>query len=182
MSYAFKYGFRLLELLNSSPSAMTPDFHTFARPIRTVAVIGLGASGAPAARHFRDAGLEVTVFERQSQAGGIWNWSPESTPVSVPTPPPSRGAFEPTLQPPGVRDLPDAERRRFAPPNPVYWSLTNNVPTSTMTVSPAVLRPLNLAHPSSKTSLIQMAHPRMCPTMSSQGISRRTWPTLASRR
>jgi cation diffusion facilitator CzcD-associated flavoprotein CzcO len=119
-------------------------YHTFA-PLRTVAVVGLGASGAPATRHLRDAGLAVTAFERQSVAGGIWNWRPEvGRPLGVPTPPPSRGAFTPVFP----SDLRLGEKReivsedadgglgaRFSPPNPVYASLSNNVPTSTMVVS-----------------------------------------------
>lgn len=121
------------------------EHHTYSHPIRTVAIVGSGASGAPAARHLRDAGLQVAVFERQPLAGGIWNWRPDVTkPLSVPTPPPSNGAFFPTLpsDPVGVsptstiqEDADGAIRERFSPANPVYWSLSNNVPTSTMAVS-----------------------------------------------
>lgn len=113
--------------------------HSFSN-VRTVAVIGSGPSGAPAARHLRDAGLEVRVFERQSLAGGIWNWRPETTlPIAVPTPPPSRGAFTPVeVSGPSERVYEDAKRsvrEDFCPANPVYASLSNNVPTSTMAVS-----------------------------------------------
>lgn len=118
--------------------------HQFA-PVRTVAVVGCGASGAPAARHMRDLGLEVTVFERQESSGGVWGWSPVvAPPLAVPTPPPSTGAFFPSFpagEPPSAvpREwvTPDADgtkQLRFNPPNPVYWSLTNNVPASTMQV------------------------------------------------
>jgi monoamine oxidase len=37
-----------------------------------VAVIGAGISGVVAAAHLKKEGLEVTVFERSSAAGGIW--------------------------------------------------------------------------------------------------------------
>jgi cation diffusion facilitator CzcD-associated flavoprotein CzcO len=41
-------------------------------PCKHVAVIGAGISGVVAAAHLRKEGVEVTVFERSSAAGGIW--------------------------------------------------------------------------------------------------------------
>jgi ACS family pantothenate transporter-like MFS transporter len=41
-------------------------------PTKRVAVIGAGISGVAAAAHMKKEGLEVTVFERSSAAGGIW--------------------------------------------------------------------------------------------------------------
>lgn len=40
--------------------------------VERVAVIGAGVSGLAAARHLIDYGLDVTVFERSSKAGGVW--------------------------------------------------------------------------------------------------------------
>lgn len=40
--------------------------------IKTVAVIGAGISGVSTAAHLKASGLEVTVFERTSKAGGVW--------------------------------------------------------------------------------------------------------------
>ena len=37
-----------------------------------VAIIGAGVSGVVAAAHAREAGLDVTVFERNKAAGGVW--------------------------------------------------------------------------------------------------------------
>jgi cation diffusion facilitator CzcD-associated flavoprotein CzcO len=37
-----------------------------------VAVIGAGISGVVTAAHLKNEGLDVTVFERSSVAGGIW--------------------------------------------------------------------------------------------------------------
>lgn len=42
------------------------------RPVKTVVVIGAGPSGLTAARRLKEAGLEVTVFERRSRIGGLW--------------------------------------------------------------------------------------------------------------
>jgi cation diffusion facilitator CzcD-associated flavoprotein CzcO len=41
-------------------------------PARTVAVIGAGASGLCTAKHFLEAGLDVTIFEIGTQVGGLW--------------------------------------------------------------------------------------------------------------
>jgi cation diffusion facilitator CzcD-associated flavoprotein CzcO len=37
-----------------------------------IAVIGAGISGVATAAHLKNAGLEVTVFERNHAAGGAW--------------------------------------------------------------------------------------------------------------
>ncbi|KAK4686806.1 hypothetical protein P7C73_g3316, partial [Tremellales sp. Uapishka_1] len=124
------------------------DYYKFPKDIKSVAVIGGGPSGIPALRHLVDAGFDVRLFERQSAPGGTWTWSPESPlPTTFPTPPPSTGDFVPRRPPAGEdiigisstqpivsvkQDEGRKERREFAPPNPVYWNLTNNVPTPAM--------------------------------------------------
>ena len=40
--------------------------------IRKVAVIGAGISGVVSAGHLLAAGFDVTVFERNKVAGGVW--------------------------------------------------------------------------------------------------------------
>ena len=40
--------------------------------VKTVGVIGAGVSGVASAIHLRKAGLQVTVFERNSHVGGVW--------------------------------------------------------------------------------------------------------------
>lgn len=40
--------------------------------IKHVAVIGAGISGVTAAGHLLAAGVQVTVFERNHAAGGVW--------------------------------------------------------------------------------------------------------------
>lgn len=39
---------------------------------RRVAVIGAGISGVVTAAHLSREGIDVTVFERSSAAGGVW--------------------------------------------------------------------------------------------------------------
>lgn len=39
---------------------------------KSVAVIGAGISGVVTAAHLKNEGLDITVFERSSAAGGIW--------------------------------------------------------------------------------------------------------------
>ncbi len=40
---------------------------------KRVVVIGAGVSGVVSAKHLKDSGLEVVVFERSKQAGGNWS-------------------------------------------------------------------------------------------------------------
>lgn len=40
--------------------------------IRSVAVIGAGISGILATKYLLQAGLDVTVFERNHKPGGVW--------------------------------------------------------------------------------------------------------------
>ncbi|KZO99641.1 FAD/NAD(P)-binding domain-containing protein [Calocera viscosa TUFC12733] len=117
-------------------------YYTFERPVESVAVVGAGPSGLPAARHLRDAGFKVRVFERQPYAGGTWTFEPDlPLQPKYPSVPPSIGDFVPSLPPQNTEQLPvekvqkdadKAERKEFSPPNPVYKSLTNNVPTPCM--------------------------------------------------
>ena len=37
-----------------------------------VGIVGAGVSGVVAGAHLKAAGLDITVFERSSQAGGVW--------------------------------------------------------------------------------------------------------------
>ncbi len=45
---------------------------------RTVAVVGAGAAGLCAARHFSAAGFDVTVFEIGTKVGGMWCFNNDS--------------------------------------------------------------------------------------------------------
>nr|CBX26644.1 flavin-dependent monooxygenase (ZvFMOc) [Zonocerus variegatus] len=46
--------------------------------MRRVAVLGAGPSGLVAARYLKDAGFEVTVYERLHHVGGTWNYTDET--------------------------------------------------------------------------------------------------------
>lgn len=37
-----------------------------------VGIVGAGISGVVAGAHLKAAGIDITVLERSSQAGGIW--------------------------------------------------------------------------------------------------------------
>ena len=39
---------------------------------KRVAVVGAGISGVVTAAHLKKVGLDVTVFERNNEAGGVW--------------------------------------------------------------------------------------------------------------
>lgn len=41
--------------------------------VKRVAVIGAGISGVATAAHLKNAGIEVTVFERNRASGGSWS-------------------------------------------------------------------------------------------------------------
>ncbi|KAH0361764.1 FAD/NAD(P)-binding domain-containing protein, partial [Aureobasidium melanogenum] len=79
--------------------------------VKTVAVIGAGVSGVSSAIHLRNAGLDVTVFERGDVTGGVWD-----SPVDQDT-----SAEKPLIS----KDL----EILHAPPGPCYQGLHNNVST-----------------------------------------------------
>ncbi|KAK3374846.1 hypothetical protein B0H63DRAFT_549154 [Podospora didyma] len=139
----------------SSPVNQDPRFGVG----RTVAVIGAGISGVCAAAHLLKHGLQVTVFERSSFAGGVWHFDelvpndppyPNNLPssgdynVSKPgefaysTPPPEPhddggdgGALSSAT---GSKDIVELEVS-FSPPGPAYAGLKNNIPTNILVSS-----------------------------------------------
>ncbi|KAJ6280460.1 major facilitator superfamily domain-containing protein [Bipolaris maydis] len=96
---------------------------------KRVAVIGAGISGVAAAAHLKKEGIDVTVFERSSAAGGIWLYD-ERKPLE---PLYSTVPISKTGSTYASEDTEDAERRIHAPPGqvqiPCYVGLKNNVPT-----------------------------------------------------
>ncbi|KAF3038594.1 hypothetical protein E8E11_004474 [Didymella keratinophila] len=94
---------------------------------KKVAVIGAGISGVVTAAHLKNEGLDVTVFERSSAAGGIWFYDERKPlePAYSSEYLPKAGSKETKEE---VEDL-EVKRIRHAPPGPCYIGLKNNVAT-----------------------------------------------------
>ncbi|KAJ4993415.1 putative flavin dependent monooxygenase [Stagonosporopsis vannaccii] len=94
---------------------------------KRVAVIGAGISGVVTAAHLKNEGLDVTVFERSSAAGGVWFYD-ERKPLepAYPSVPPSKAGSEYSKD--GFEDS-EVEGLLHAPPGPCYVGLKNNVAT-----------------------------------------------------
>ncbi|KAI7907466.1 uncharacterized protein BX663DRAFT_491014 [Cokeromyces recurvatus] len=67
------------EALEESKAALKNPY-IFQKPITNVAVIGAGPSGLCSARHLKDLGFNVRVFERNSTVGGLWIYSQRAPP------------------------------------------------------------------------------------------------------
>ncbi|KAF1967408.1 dimethylaniline monooxygenase [Bimuria novae-zelandiae CBS 107.79] len=102
---------------------------------RRVAVIGAGISGVVSAAHLQQEGLDVTVFERSSAAGGVWLYDKrvplEPAYPSVVASKAENYGDDPTLT---LRET-ETERLRHAPPGPCYVGLKNNISTSLLTTT-----------------------------------------------
>lgn len=97
---------------------------------RSVGIIGAGVSGVTTAVHLKSAGLDVTVFERTSVAGGVWVFD-ERRPLE-----PRYPSIKPSEADLPVPDGESLEQNKdinaeilHAPPGPCYRTLSNNVPT-----------------------------------------------------
>lgn len=53
-------------------AGLTMHENLSSRPVMKVGIVGAGISGVVAGAHLKAAGLDVTVFERSSEAGGVW--------------------------------------------------------------------------------------------------------------
>ncbi|KAF2448552.1 pantothenate transporter [Karstenula rhodostoma CBS 690.94] len=104
---------------------------------KRAAVIGAGISGIVSAAHLRNEGLDVTVYERSSAAGGVWYvLYDERKPLepSYPSVLASKGeiyADDPALK---LTET-ETEAVRHAPPGPCYVGLKNNVGTRLLTTT-----------------------------------------------
>ncbi|KAF2097985.1 dimethylaniline monooxygenase [Rhizodiscina lignyota] len=89
-----------------------------------VAVIGAGVSGVLAAAYLKAAGIDVEIYERSSEAGGVWVFD-ERRPIEplYPAIRASRGEDYPSHTSPELE---------HAPPSPCYFGLKNNVATRLM--------------------------------------------------
>ncbi|KAJ5479973.1 hypothetical protein N7530_005482 [Penicillium desertorum] len=91
-----------------------------------VAVIGAGISGVVTAGHLLAAGIQVTVFERNNAAGGVWLYD-KRTPIEAKYPSPRPSASQEYVK--DEREDNEIKVLLHAPPGPCYENLTNNVST-----------------------------------------------------
>ncbi|OBZ88400.1 Thiol-specific monooxygenase [Choanephora cucurbitarum] len=138
-------GFKVLDVkeieriaLEEAEQALQHPFQ-FKGPIKKVAVIGAGPSGLPSARHLKEAGIDVKVFERGSSVGGVWCYS-ELAPLK-PKMPTSRISRDIEKQALEVKEekqkhlfemTPETMKLLLAksPPSACYRDLYNNIATS----------------------------------------------------
>ncbi|RCH80949.1 hypothetical protein CU098_006594, partial [Rhizopus stolonifer] len=138
---ALKAGFQVLDLeeidriaLNEAKEALESPYK-FKKQIKHVAVIGTGPSGLPSARHLKEAGFCVRVFERNSSVGGVCTVPKPKMPTSritrdvehkaweVKEGEPQKQLYEMT---PEIKNL----MLRKCPPSACYRDLYNNISTS----------------------------------------------------
>ncbi|KAK8091092.1 hypothetical protein PG994_000597 [Apiospora phragmitis] len=108
------------------------------RDVKSVAVIGAGISGVASAAHLLRYGLDVTVLEQSSIAGGVWHYDPRT--ANEPTYPNEHPPIPYESDPSkalGGKSTPEETSFEevslvHAPPGPCYVGLRNNVPTSLM--------------------------------------------------
>ncbi|KAF8314069.1 FAD/NAD(P)-binding domain-containing protein [Clavulina sp. PMI_390] len=88
------------ELTKNTSTSTSDDSYEFPYDIRRVAVIGAGPAGLTAAVTLVEYGFDVRLFERTTNPGGNWNWSPER-PVreTFPNRPLETLAYEPDIPP-----------------------------------------------------------------------------------
>lgn len=92
---------------------------------KTVAIIGAGPCGAGAAKAFIEEGdFEITIFEKRSGTGGLWNYTTELDAETTPIPCESH-TFE-------TSSVFNKEKNEYIWPSPVYDSLDTNVPKDIM--------------------------------------------------
>ncbi|KAL2140790.1 hypothetical protein VTI28DRAFT_3265 [Corynascus sepedonium] len=116
------------------------DNFCFRDAIESVAVIGAGISGITSAAYLLRQGLNVTVFERLSVAGGVWHYDP-TVPPDPPYPnerPPAPTSTPDTIHAPSgpqPRETSGTRQRTLkeaslthAPPGPCYKGLQNYIP------------------------------------------------------
>ncbi|KAI8644725.1 hypothetical protein BD408DRAFT_412797 [Parasitella parasitica] len=122
------------------------DPYIFKTRIKKVAVIGAGHSGLVSARHLKEAGFTVRVFDRNSTVGGIWLYSerPQLKP-KMPSSPvgrqvdPAAKDISATIDNPQTRLFemtPEIQNLLLTkkPPSACYRDLYNNTATHLMAI------------------------------------------------
>ncbi|AEO63424.1 e8195c07-8faf-40d4-9283-39ae7a25ad2a [Thermothielavioides terrestris] len=111
--------------------------------VRDIAVIGAGPCGLAAAKFLVAQGAfrKIDIFERQSEVGGVWNYSPE----------PPGAPHVPQVRPdcPPERPLPPRDGAGGPVfPSPMYEVLHTNIPRALMRYSDLPIREDSLVFPS----------------------------------
>ncbi|KAI8995016.1 hypothetical protein BDB01DRAFT_775022 [Pilobolus umbonatus] len=118
--------------LEEAEEALRNPF-VFKKSIKNVAVIGAGVSGLSSARHMRDLGISVRVFERNPSVGGVWLYN-EERPIKPEIPTPSM-VFPDQSNNVGEnhssKDKPEVKEFMLGkyPPSPCYRDMCNNIPS-----------------------------------------------------
>ncbi|KAI5812985.1 hypothetical protein BZA77DRAFT_269380 [Pyronema omphalodes] len=95
--------------------------------ISRVAIIGAGAGGLVAARALREQNhfSKIDVYERRSDVGGVWNYTPQSTSVHIPSTDVTRDE-----EPVEYEDENGMKKRVWV--SAMYNSLETNIPKTLM--------------------------------------------------
>lgn len=106
---------------------MTVNHQVVAGPIKSVAIIGAGPSGAGAAKAFiKEATfVKVQVYEKRDSFGGLWNYTVETDADTTPVPCESSSL--------DVKPIFNSETNKYVWSSPVYDYLDTNVPKDIMT-------------------------------------------------
>ncbi|KAJ6022163.1 hypothetical protein N7540_007667 [Penicillium herquei] len=104
-------------------------------PIRRVAVIGAGPSGLAAVKYLLAEKYfeDIDVFEQRSSVGGVWNYTPRSLKVGMPTTVPHLNPHEPVEEPIWTNQTEGVSELNFV--SPVYAELETNIPKELMRYS-----------------------------------------------
>ncbi|KAI9254435.1 hypothetical protein BDA99DRAFT_157531 [Phascolomyces articulosus] len=105
------------------------DPYVFDKPIKRVAVIGAGAAGLPTAKALKEQGMEVRIFERMEDVGGIWLYSEEIDEKPRIPCDTYRTREKPSPQEETIVEATKQEKlnkRKHAPPSACYPDLHNN--------------------------------------------------------
>ncbi|KAG1447216.1 hypothetical protein G6F56_009329 [Rhizopus delemar] len=133
--YSYK---KITEIIQQEAQIALEHPYTFKNPVRNVAVIGAGPYGLCSARHLKESGLKVKVFERNNSVGGLWKYSETPPPKpEIPTRPvtsnpldlsnvPPEGRYERTLEiTTKVNDI----LAQKSPSSGCYRDLHTNIPS-----------------------------------------------------
>lgn len=75
------------EFRDATTRSSEAEMSTILPSISRVAIIGAGAGGLVAARALREQNhfTKIDVYERRGDVGGVWNYTPQSASVHVPS-------------------------------------------------------------------------------------------------